>query len=155
MIRRIPLMLIGLSAFALACAGGCEREVPRTAQNIAGSWQAPFADVVATINLGPNGTYVIETDTEGTAGSQLFGVGPWGKVPPMGNWRLGEDEIVFSDGDGVTIGGLEIAALYEDKVLFEANDGSKMFFNKVTARPTPPPLTPPAGGAGGAGDGGN
>jgi hypothetical protein len=124
---------------ALFAVAGCEKEVEQTAVNVAGSWQAPFSDTVATITLGGEGNYLIEQEDGKTAGTQLFQVGPWGKLPPYGQWRLGDGEITFSE-DGATVGGLEIAALYEDRILFKAADGSPMYFNRVATRivPTPP-----------------
>ncbi len=128
-------LLCGIACALVALAGlGCEKEVDRTRENMVGAWRAPFGDVVATITLDDNGYYVIEQDTDGTAGTQLFQVSAWGKNPPYGKWRMGDGEITFLV-DEATAGGLEIGALYEDKVLFKANDGSPMYFKRVAASP--------------------
>jgi len=133
---------------AVAAIAGCEKEVEQTQANVTGSWEAPFADCLATITLAPNGNYMIEQSLDRTAGSQLFQVGAWGKIPPYGQWRLGEGEVSFMV-DGATVGGLEIVSLYEDRILFKASDGSPMFFNRVATATVP---TLPSGGAGGDDD---
>jgi hypothetical protein len=140
-------LLIAFAVVVLALAG-CEKEVEQTQANVTGSWEAPFADCTATITLASNGNYMIEQDPSRTAGSQLFQVGAWGKIPPGGQWRLGEGEVSFMV-DGATAGGLEIVSLYEDRILFKAQDGSPMFFNRV-ATATVPSL--PSGGTGDDGD---
>lgn len=140
-------ILLAFAAVLLALAG-CEKEVEQTQANVTGSWEAPFADCTATITLAPDGNYMIEQDPGRTAGSQLFQVGAWGKIPPGGQWRLGEGEVSFMV-DGATVGGLEIVSLYEDRILFKAQDGSPMFFNRVATATVP---TLPSGGSGGGDD---
>ncbi len=130
--RWISLLAIGI-AMALASAG-CSEELGRSQENVAGSWQAPFADVVVTLNFFPDGSYTIDTTTEGTQGEQLFNSGAWMRIPAEGQWQLEEDQITFSDSDGATTGGLEIVSLTSEQILLRAADGNAMFFSKVDAR---------------------
>ena len=131
-------LLIACTCAVLFVTAGCEKEIEQTEATVAGSWEAPFADVVATISLASEGYYAIETSPDGTAGSQLFVVGAWGKIPPYGEWRLGEDEITFMV-DGATVGGVEIVELYPDRMLLKASDGSPMYFDRVAMRAVPIP----------------
>lgn len=143
MIRATQLMLLAVAA-AFLC--GCEKEVEHTTANLTGSWKGAFADQVAIIHLNGNGTFVIETTPDGTQGTQVFVSSGFGRLPWGGNWRVGDGEIVFSTERDGTTGGLEIGALYADRVLFKAGDGAVMYFHKVPGA-TPPaiPVGPPAG----------
>lgn len=121
-----------VAAVAICAIGlvGCEEELDQTEPNLQAAWRAPFADALVTISLYPDNTYEIEADPGGkTAGQQLYSVGPFGKIPPMGGWRLDEGEIVFSE-EGRTIAGLEVIELTEDNALLKASDGSAMYFDR-------------------------
>ena len=149
MIRASQLTLL---AVVVAFLAGCEKEVEQTTANLTGSWKGAFADQVAIIHLNANGTFFIETTTEGTQGTQVFISSGFGRLPWGGTWRVGDGEIVFGAEKEGTTGGLEIGALYADRVLFKAGDGAVMYFHKVPGG-APPAFTPPAG-AGGAGEDG-
>lgn len=145
MFRATQFVLLAVLAAFLS---GCEKEIDQTTANLTGSWKGAFADQVAIIHLNANGTFIIETTTQGTQGTQVFLSSGFARLPWGGNWRVGDGEVVFSTEKDGTTGGLEIGALYSDRVLFKAGDGAVMFFHKVTGA-TPPafPATPPGGGA--------
>lgn len=121
---------VAAAAICMIGVTGCEQEVDQTEKNLQGAWRAPFADASVTISLYPDNTYSIEADPGGkTSGQQLYLMSGFGKIPPMGGWRLGNGELVFSE-EGRTIGGLEIVELKKDTVLLKADDGTAMFFDR-------------------------
>lgn len=138
-------MCVAAAAICVAGVVGCEKEVDQTEPNLQGAWRAPFADAMVTISLYPDNTYSVESDPDGkTGGQQLYLMSDFGKIPPVGEWRLGDKELVFSEA-GRTVGGLEIAELTQDTVLLKANDGAVMFFDRKNLNGTS------AFGAGGGG----
>lgn len=138
-----PISLL-LATFTLLIVG-CHKEIDVTQQNLTGSWRAPFGDAVLTIHLLGDSTFYMETSQEGTQGSQLYLVSAWGRLPYGGTWRIGDREIIFGGGEAGTTGGLEIVALYEDHAIFQADDGSRMSFDKLSTAPAAAPALPPAG----------
>lgn len=123
----VILLMVGVS--------GCSEEVDQTEANVQGAWRAAFGDVIVWFNLYPDNTYSVDLEEGETAGTQSYTLSDFGKIPPLGQWRLGDGELVFSAG-GRTVGGLEVASLEEDQILLKANDGTTMYFQRKTLNGT-------------------
>ena len=107
---------------------GCEKEVDLTETNLQAAWQASFGDAQVTFSLYPDNTFEVVADPDGpTSGQQLYAVSGFSAIPPLGEWRLAEDEIVFSE-KGRTVGGLQVIELTAGTALLKADDGGAMYF---------------------------